>query len=224
MIDFSQVTAITIPEGSVSKITDSSSNILWQAGTNLGRYVLVGAVQHPTSSFASTFTIYDTVDGTRLWQGQLNTEYITGSQGNWSVGYNFIIAAIQNVTNQIGININNIKVTHLYISGPLDVTMYGNNTRYLKATNYNNNTLFETTARGTSVWGATGIEIPWNDSNIISNYWSNEGIEDISCINQNATTLTSYYTNIRGYTTGAYTTQSSDFRKLDYIGYTVFFE
>lgn len=31
-IDFSQVTTITIPEGSVTKITDSNGNILWQAG------------------------------------------------------------------------------------------------------------------------------------------------------------------------------------------------
>lgn len=29
-IDFSQVKAITIPEGSVTKITDSDGNILWQ--------------------------------------------------------------------------------------------------------------------------------------------------------------------------------------------------
>lgn len=31
-IDFSQVTTITIPEGSVTKITDSNGNTLWQAG------------------------------------------------------------------------------------------------------------------------------------------------------------------------------------------------
>ena len=31
-IDFSQVKTITIPEGSVTKITDSNGNILWQAG------------------------------------------------------------------------------------------------------------------------------------------------------------------------------------------------
>ena len=31
-IDFSQVKTITIPEGSVKKITDSNGNILWQAG------------------------------------------------------------------------------------------------------------------------------------------------------------------------------------------------
>ena len=29
-IDFSQVNTITIPEGSVKKITDSNGNILWQ--------------------------------------------------------------------------------------------------------------------------------------------------------------------------------------------------
>lgn len=29
-IDFSQVKAITIPEGSVTKITDSTGNILWK--------------------------------------------------------------------------------------------------------------------------------------------------------------------------------------------------
>ena len=29
-IDFSQVKTITIPEGSVTKITDSTGNILWQ--------------------------------------------------------------------------------------------------------------------------------------------------------------------------------------------------
>ena len=31
-IDFSQVKTITIPEGSVTKITDSNGNILWQSG------------------------------------------------------------------------------------------------------------------------------------------------------------------------------------------------
>ena len=31
-IDFSQVKTITIPEGSVTKITDSNGNILWQGG------------------------------------------------------------------------------------------------------------------------------------------------------------------------------------------------
>ena len=31
-IDFSQVKTITIPEGSVTKITDSTGNILWQSG------------------------------------------------------------------------------------------------------------------------------------------------------------------------------------------------
>ena len=31
-IDFSQVKTITIPEGSVKKITDSTGNILWQGG------------------------------------------------------------------------------------------------------------------------------------------------------------------------------------------------
>lgn len=31
-IDFSQVKTITIPEGSVTKITDSNDNILWQGG------------------------------------------------------------------------------------------------------------------------------------------------------------------------------------------------
>ena len=31
-IDFSQVKTITIPEGSVTKITDSTGNILWQGG------------------------------------------------------------------------------------------------------------------------------------------------------------------------------------------------
>ena len=31
-IDFSQVNTITIPEGSVTKITDSNGNILWQSG------------------------------------------------------------------------------------------------------------------------------------------------------------------------------------------------
>ena len=29
-IDFSQVNTVTIPEGEVTKITDSSGNILWQ--------------------------------------------------------------------------------------------------------------------------------------------------------------------------------------------------
>ena len=32
-IDFSQVKTITIPEGSVTKITDSTGNILWKAKT-----------------------------------------------------------------------------------------------------------------------------------------------------------------------------------------------
>ena len=32
-IDFSQVKTITIPEGSVTKITDSTGNILWQSGS-----------------------------------------------------------------------------------------------------------------------------------------------------------------------------------------------
>lgn len=32
-IDFSQVKTITIPEGSVTKITDSSGNILWQSAS-----------------------------------------------------------------------------------------------------------------------------------------------------------------------------------------------
>lgn len=32
-IDFSQVKTITIPEGSVTKITDSNGNILWKAQT-----------------------------------------------------------------------------------------------------------------------------------------------------------------------------------------------
>ena len=32
-IDFSQVKAITIPEGSVTKITDSTGNILWADDT-----------------------------------------------------------------------------------------------------------------------------------------------------------------------------------------------
>ena len=32
-IDFSQVNTITIPEGSVTKITDSNGNILWKANT-----------------------------------------------------------------------------------------------------------------------------------------------------------------------------------------------
>ena len=31
-IDFSQVKTITITEGSVTKITDSNGNILWQSG------------------------------------------------------------------------------------------------------------------------------------------------------------------------------------------------
>ena len=31
-IDFSQVKTITIPEGSVTKITDSTGNTLWQSG------------------------------------------------------------------------------------------------------------------------------------------------------------------------------------------------
>ena len=35
-IDFSQVNTITIPEGSVTKITDSNGNILWQAGGQSG--------------------------------------------------------------------------------------------------------------------------------------------------------------------------------------------
>ena len=32
-IDFSKVKTITIPEGSVTKITDSNGNILWKAQT-----------------------------------------------------------------------------------------------------------------------------------------------------------------------------------------------
>ena len=31
-IDFSQVKTITIPEGDVTKITDSTGNILWEGG------------------------------------------------------------------------------------------------------------------------------------------------------------------------------------------------
>ena len=32
MIDLSRVTALTIPEGNVTKIEDSAGNVLWQAG------------------------------------------------------------------------------------------------------------------------------------------------------------------------------------------------
>ena len=41
-IDFSQVKAITIPEGSVKKITDSNGNILWKAKTAEWRTVWEG--------------------------------------------------------------------------------------------------------------------------------------------------------------------------------------
>ena len=42
-IDFSQVKTITIPEGSVTKITDSTGNIIWKAQTEGLHTVLEGS-------------------------------------------------------------------------------------------------------------------------------------------------------------------------------------
>ena len=39
-IDFSQVKTITIPEGSVTKITDSTGNILWQGAQSEGWHTI----------------------------------------------------------------------------------------------------------------------------------------------------------------------------------------
>ena len=53
-IDFSQVKAITIPEGSVTKITDSNGNILWQGVQSEGWHTI----------WEGNKTITDTKSGT----------------------------------------------------------------------------------------------------------------------------------------------------------------
>ena len=55
-IDFSQVKTITIPEGSVTKITDSNGNILWKAQTEGWHTVFEGSWSHTWSYYSNKVT------------------------------------------------------------------------------------------------------------------------------------------------------------------------
>lgn len=66
-IDFSQVKTITIPEGSVKKITDSNGNVLWQGESGKWQTIWEGsktcyATDYKTSGEATNFA--QTISGT----------------------------------------------------------------------------------------------------------------------------------------------------------------
>ena len=116
-IDFSQVKTITIPEGSVTKITDSTGNILWQSGgqsegwhtiwegnktcsltkSGTGDYVVSGEEQNLAQTVAGT--------------GHTPKIRVTFSYSNTNTDNN-------NWTNKFGIN-NSFQTTT--ISSPLTI-------------------------------------------------------------------------------------------------------
>ena len=96
-IDFSQVKTITIPEGSVKKITDSNGNILWKAKT------------------AEWHTTYDNSSGMTLFS--LNSPY-----SSWS-GSSFVPCDINDKTTQLRITYRQVY----FPSGGRVKTVWNNN-------------------------------------------------------------------------------------------------
>ena len=110
-IDFSQVRAITIPEGSVKQIEDSNGNVLWKEKT-----LITTTVNVPCSQFM-TFTP-TTLGGTTYRRINFNSGYV-----NTIKSY---------ITNQLGISSSDIdSITygnlHLYLYWNSSNT-YGNYT------------------------------------------------------------------------------------------------
>lgn len=60
-IDFSQVKSLTIPEGEVTKITDSSGNVLWQKITKSWHTIWSGSLSISMSS-SSTASAATTIE------------------------------------------------------------------------------------------------------------------------------------------------------------------
>ena len=83
-IDFSQVKAITIPEGSVTKITDSTGNILWQG---VGWHTIwegsqkIGYGGYDGSKFLFATEPYSDTLQIRVTFGILNTWKPDGDEG-----------------------------------------------------------------------------------------------------------------------------------------------
>ena len=63
-IDFSQVKSLTIPEGEVTKITDSSGNVLWQKITKGWHTIWEGNVTSHNSESSIEVAHLDALSGT----------------------------------------------------------------------------------------------------------------------------------------------------------------
>ena len=137
-IDFSQVKAITIPEGSVTKITDSNGNILWQGVQSEGWHTIWegnktcsatkrGTNDHVISGEAKNFA--QTVAGT----GYTPKIRITFSYSNTNTDYdNWKTVFIINNKNQTTIS------SPVTIEAVLDVPIFSTNI-CLVSCNYQDN-------------------------------------------------------------------------------------
>ena len=84
-IDFSQVKTITIPEGSVKKITDSTGNILWQGAQSEGWHTIwEGSVTSNNSSSEIEVANLNALSGTVTLRV---TWSCTASGGNMTTTY-----------------------------------------------------------------------------------------------------------------------------------------
>lgn len=88
-INFSQVKAITIPEGSVKKITDSQGNILWKAGPQW-HTVWSGSISKTVSTNAgSDVDIWtNNVSGTATFRFTFTMSASGGASGSRTAYYN----------------------------------------------------------------------------------------------------------------------------------------
>ena len=111
-IDFSQVTAITIPEGSVSQITDSSSNVLWSAGGG-------GASGTMTLSINEVYTTYSS---NRYFASTLANSTIVSS--NYTTFYDMLLGTYNSINSTAYTTISNVKIDSLTIQCKRS-TIYG---------------------------------------------------------------------------------------------------
>lgn len=89
-IDFSKVKTITIPEGSVKKITDSQGNILWKEQTGDWHTVWSGSISKTVSTdYGPNVDVWtNNVSGTATFRFTFTMSASGGESGSRTVYYN----------------------------------------------------------------------------------------------------------------------------------------
>lgn len=151
-MDFSQVKAITIPEGSVKQITDSQGNVLWPSGPSWhteweGTKLIQGSSATTGSSYAT------------MWSSSALTETATEGTVRVTLDYNVTWEGTTGSTSSHSIKYYDDTVTQQTINATTaGSTSTGTITTYIKYPASENNNLYVENASTTGV-SARGVRL-----------------------------------------------------------------